>query len=175
MPVALITGASRGLGRALARELAARGWTLIVDARDPIPLDHLVERLREDATMVEIAGNVASRGHREELTRAVQVAGRLDLLVNNASTLGASPLPPLDRYPLDELERVYRTNVIAPLAITQLVLPALRASSGIVVNVSSDAGVESYEGWGGYGSSKAALDRLTSVLAVEQPAVRFYA
>jgi NAD(P)-dependent dehydrogenase (short-subunit alcohol dehydrogenase family) len=173
MSVALITGASRGLGAALSAELAGQGWTLIVDARDG---DALAGAVKEwGGEVVAIPGDVADEGHREELARAVHRLGRLDLLVNNASLLGPSPQPPLDRYPLDVLENVYRVNVFAPLALTQLLLPELKIASGIVVNVTSDASVEPYEGWGGYGSSKAALDQLTAILAAEQPSVGVYA
>jgi NAD(P)-dependent dehydrogenase (short-subunit alcohol dehydrogenase family) len=173
MPVALITGASRGLGAALGAELAGRGWNLIVDARDG---DSLAREVKEwGGEVVAIPGDVADQGHREELARAVHRLGRLDLLVNNASLLGPSPQPPLDRYPLDVLEDVYRVNVFAPLALTQLVLPELKNAGGIVVNVTSDAAVERYEGWGGYGSTKAALDQLTAILAAEQPSIGVYA
>jgi NAD(P)-dependent dehydrogenase (short-subunit alcohol dehydrogenase family) len=173
MSVALITGASRGLGAALAAELAGQGWTLIVDARDGQALTTSVTTW--DGDVVAIPGDVADPGHREELARAVHRLGRLDLLVNNASLLGPSPQPPLDRYPIDVLEDVYRVNVFAPLALTQLVLPDLKTANGIVVNVTSDASVEPYEGWGGYGSSKAALDQLTAIFAAEQPSVAVYA
>ncbi|CAN5797839.1 SDR family oxidoreductase [soil metagenome] len=125
--------------------------------------------------MVAIPGDVADPDHREELAGAVQAVGRLDALVNNASTLGPAPLPPLATYPLDALERVLRVNTLAPLALTQRLLPLLAASGGVVVNVSSDAAVETYPGWGGYGAAKAALDRLSAVLAVELPALRVYA
>ena len=176
MPLALVTGASRGYGRAVADELAARGWTLVIDARSA---DALAEAARglsaAGATVTAIAGDVADEAHRESLTRAVADAGRIDLLVNNAGILGTSPLPPLASYPLDELERVYRIGVFAPLALTQRLLPMLLAAEGTVVNVSSDAGVEAYEGWGGYGSAKAALDQLSNVLAAEQPKLRVYA
>jgi NAD(P)-dependent dehydrogenase (short-subunit alcohol dehydrogenase family) len=173
MAVALVTGASRGLGAALAAELAGQGWTLIVDARDG---DALAKAVGEwGGEVVSIPGDVADPGHREELARAVHRLGRLDLLVNNASLLGPSPQPPLDRYPIDVLENVYRVNVFAPLEMTQLFLPELKAAGGIVVNVTSDASVEPYEGWGGYGSSKAALDQLTAILAAEQPSIGVYA
>jgi len=177
MSVALITGASKGFGHALARALAARGWTLVVDARTAGDLDHAVAQLdRIGAAAVDaVPGDVADPAHRAELVSAVRRHGRLDLLVNNASALGPSPLPALDRYPLDELERVYQVNVFAPLALTQLLLPDLLAARGALVDVSSDAAVEAYEGWGGYGSAKAALDHLTAVLGAEQPSIRAYA
>ena len=172
MKVALITGASRGFGAALADELNARGWSLIVDARHK---DALAEAAARWENAFAIAGDVSEPAHRDELARAVHRLGRLDLLVNNASLLGPSPQPTLDRYPIGALASVYDVNVFAPLAITQLVLPELKASDGIVVNVTSDAGVEPYEGWGGYGSSKAALDQLTAILGAENPTITAYA
>ena len=175
MPLALITGASRGLGLALARELAGRGWDLIVDARDASRLGTAAEEMVGPGEVALIPGDVGDPDHRHELAAAVGRYGRLDLLVNNASVLGPSPQPTLDRYPLDEVERVYRINTFAPLAIVQLVLDELGATNGIVVNVTSDAAVEAYENWGGYGSSKAALDQLTAIFGAEQPAIRFYA
>lgn len=173
MAVALITGASRGLGRALARDLSARGWSLVVDARDQQALD-LVTRDLDPARTVTLAGDVTDPRHRLELATAVARAGRLDVLVNNASHLGPSPQPSLRGYPLDELARVYEVDVLAPLGLAQLLLPALIACGGVLVNVSSDAAVEAYEGWGGYGSAKAALDHVTRVLAAEEPQVRAY-
>ncbi|MCU1659727.1 MAG: hypothetical protein JWO57_4383 [Pseudonocardiales bacterium] len=171
VPTAVITGASRGFGRALAYGLTSRGWRLVLDARAEGDLGAVARELR---AAVAVAGDVTDPLHREALTAAVEVLGRVDLLVNNASDLGPSPLPALDEYSLHALRRVYETNVIAPLALTQLLLPALVAASGTVVNISSDAAVEAYEGWGGYGSSKAALDQLGRVLAAEQPALRVY-
>ena len=175
MPLALITGASRGLGLALARELAGRGWDLLVDARDASRLGTAAEEMVGPGEVALIPGDVGDPDHRHELAAAVGRYGRLDLLVNNASVLGPSPQPTLDRYPLDEVERVYRINTFAPLAIVQLVIDELGATNGIVVNVTSDAAVEAYENWGGYGSSKAALDQLTAIFGAEQPAIRFYA
>jgi NAD(P)-dependent dehydrogenase (short-subunit alcohol dehydrogenase family) len=172
MPIALITGASRGLGRAAAHALARRGWSLIVDARRA---DDLAGAMRGLADVVMVPGDVTDPGHRAGLAAAVGRAGGLDVLVNNASRLGPSPQPLLRDYPLDELGRVYDTNVIAPLAIIQLVTAPLAAAAGTIVNVSSDAAVEAYPGWGGYGSSKAALDQLTAVLAAEEPSLRCYA
>ncbi len=171
MPVALITGASRGLGRAVARALAERGWSLVLDARGADALDAVA---RDLPAAVAIAGDVADARHREELAAAVSRAGRLDLLYNNASHLGPSPQPLLAEYPIDELRRVYDVDVLAPLALTQHVLPLL-AGGGAIVNVSSDAAVEAYEGWGGYGSAKAALDHLSAILAAEQPSLSVYA
>jgi NAD(P)-dependent dehydrogenase (short-subunit alcohol dehydrogenase family) len=175
MPVAMITGASEGFGRALAMDLARDGWELVVDGRRPEPLAEAAAALSAVGARVHaIAGDVTDAEHREALVRAAEAAGRLDLLVNNASTLGPSPLPSLERYPLDELEQVLRVNVVAPLALIQRALPLLRTSSGTIVNVTSDAAVEGYEGWGGYGASKAALEQLTNVLAAEEPDLRVY-
>jgi len=166
MSAALITGASKGFGRALALDLAAGGWDLVVDARGAEALEEVATRLRSVGTgsIRAIVGDVADPDHRARLVGELEGSGRLDLLVNNASVLGPSPQPTLDRYPLDVLEGVYRVNVVAPLALTQLTLPWLRAARGTIVNVTSDAAVEGYEGWGGYGSSKAALEQLTNVL-----------
>ena len=172
--VALITGASQGLGRALAAELAARGWALVVDARRADRLAAAVESLPADR-VVAIPGDVADATHRSQLVAAVASLGRLDLLVNNASTLGASPLPPLDAIDLDLFRHIYEVNVVAPLALTQELLPFLGAARGTVVNVTSDAAVEAYEGWGGYGSSKAALEQVSAVLGAEHPDVRVLA
>jgi NAD(P)-dependent dehydrogenase (short-subunit alcohol dehydrogenase family) len=172
MPTAIVTGASRGLGLALAGALADRGWRLVIDGRGAAALERAAAALRDRTDVVALAGDVADPAHRAAL---VDAAGpTVDLLVNNASTLGASPLPPLFAYPLDRLEQVYRVNVLAPLALTQLALPRL-AEGARVVNVTSDAAVEPYEGWGGYGSAKAALEQLSAVLAVEHPALRVYA
>jgi NAD(P)-dependent dehydrogenase (short-subunit alcohol dehydrogenase family) len=171
-PTALITGASKGFGRAVARELSARGWRLVVDARDEATLERAAAELRD---VVAVAGNVTDPLHREALAAAVDVLGGIDLLVNNASDLGPSPLPTLRSYPLDAARAVYETNVLAPLALIQLLLPALTSGGGTIVNISSDAAVEAYEGWGGYGPSKAALDHLSAVLAAEEPRVRVYA
>ena len=175
MPVAIITGASAGFGRALARALAHRGWTLVLDARGAPALESLATELSAVTRVMTVAGDVADPDHRRALADAAQGAGSLDLLVNNASTLGATPLPALADYPLPELSAVYETNVIAPLALIQLTLPLLRAADSAVVNLSSDAAVEPYPGWGGYGSAKAALDQLTAVLGAEQERVRCYA
>jgi NAD(P)-dependent dehydrogenase (short-subunit alcohol dehydrogenase family) len=165
MPTAIVTGASRGLGLALARALAARHWRLVIDAREQMPLHAAAKELGA----IALPGDVADATHREALVAA---AGPVDLLVNNASLLGPSPQPSLADYPLDELERVYRVNVLAPLALFQL---ASFAPGARVINVTSDAGSEAYEGWGGYGSSKAALEQLSAILAVEHPELRVYA
>jgi NAD(P)-dependent dehydrogenase (short-subunit alcohol dehydrogenase family) len=171
MPIALITGASRGFGLALAKGLAGRGWRLIVDARDGRELEAAAGAIGTGVTAV--AGDVSDPAHRRDLAGAVARAGGLDLLVNNASTLGPSPLPGLDRYPPDALEQVFKTNVVAPLALIQELLPHL-SPGAVIVNVTSDAAVEAYEGWGGYGASKAALDQISAVLAAEQPGLRVY-
>ncbi|MEC3954643.1 SDR family oxidoreductase [Nocardia sp. CDC153] len=173
---ALITGASAGFGRAVALALAERDWELIIVARGADRLETVRSAARAlgiAGDVAAIAGDVADPAVRERIAAAVGDGG-LDLVLNNASALGPSPLPTLDRYPLDELATVFATNVIAPLAILQLAWPALRASDGVVVDVSSDAAIGGYEGWGGYGASKAALDQLTNVLAAENPDLRVY-
>ena len=175
MPVGIITGASRGFGRAIAHDLAKDRWGLVIDGRRARPLEEVSRSLDGLGVPVRgIAGDVTDPLHLVELFEAAAELGGLDLLVNNASALGPSPLPGLDRYPLDALRRVYEVNVIAPLALIQSALPLLRRARGTIVSVSSDAAVEAYEGWGGYGSSKAALDQLHHVLAVEQPDLHVY-
>jgi NAD(P)-dependent dehydrogenase (short-subunit alcohol dehydrogenase family) len=173
--VALVTGASQGLGRAVAAELLWRGWRVVVDARDGARLAEAVAGMPRPEAAVAVPGDVSRPVHRARLAAAVGEAGRLELLVNNASALGPSPPPRLADLPLCELDRVLAVNVAAPLALFQLLLPRLRESGGVVVNVSSDAAVEAYEGWGGYGASKAALDRLSAVAAAEHPELRVYA
>ncbi|MDF3049986.1 MAG: short-chain dehydrogenase [Pseudonocardia sp.] len=171
MPHALITGASQGFGRALLAELVRRSWTCTVDARDTSALHAATADL---PGVRAVPGDVADPGHRAALVNAAR--DPLDLLVHNASALGPSPLPALANYPLDALRHVYEIDVIAPLALTQLALPALRrASAPSVVMLSSDAAVEPYPGWGGYGSAKAALDQLAAVLGAEHPDLRVYA
>ena len=170
---ALITGASRGLGLALARRLAAEGWTLVIDARGAEALEAARAELAELTCVVSIPGDVTDEQHRRALARATHEVGGLDALVNNASILGPSPQPDLLDYPLDVLEEVYRTNAVAPLALIQAVAEDLRPGARIL-NVTSDAGVEPYPGWGGYGSSKAALEHLSSILAAENPSLRVY-
>jgi NAD(P)-dependent dehydrogenase (short-subunit alcohol dehydrogenase family) len=165
MPTAIVTGASRGLGLALARALAERGWRLVIDAREAAPLQAAASELGA----IALPGDVADPAHLEALAAA---AGPVDLLVNNASVLGPSPQPRLADYPLGVLEHVYRVNVLAPLALFQL---ASFSPGARVINVTSDAGAEPYEGWGGYGSSKAALEQLSAILAVEHPELRVYA
>ncbi|MDQ6798653.1 MAG: SDR family oxidoreductase [Actinomycetota bacterium] len=176
MSVALITGASRGLGLALARALAERDWDLVVDARGGDALEAARSSLAGTGRgqVTAVAGDVADGVHRRRLVDAARDHGGLDLLVNNASILGLSPQPVLADYPLETLEHVYAVNVLAPLALVQLGLPLLEAVTGSILNVTSDAGVEGYEGWGGYGSSKAALEQWSRVLAAEKPDLRVW-
>jgi NAD(P)-dependent dehydrogenase (short-subunit alcohol dehydrogenase family) len=168
MPVGIVTGASRGLGLALSRALSERGWRLVVDARGE---DALAAATVGLGGVLAIPGDVSDPEHRLDLVEAA--GGRIDLLVNNASLLGPSPQPALAEYPLAMLARVYEVNVIAPLALAQLSLPRLAAGAAIL-NITSDAAAEPYEGWGGYGSSKAALEQLTAILAAEHPEQRVY-
>jgi NAD(P)-dependent dehydrogenase (short-subunit alcohol dehydrogenase family) len=170
---AIITGASRGLGLALARALARDGWTLIIDARGKEELESARAELSRDTRVVAIPGDVTDPEHREVLARAAREAGGVDALVNNASILGPSPQPGLLDYPLDVFEQVYRTNVVSPLALIQDLSTDLKPQARII-NVTSDAAVEPYEGWGGYGSSKAALEQLSNILAAENPGLRVY-
>jgi NAD(P)-dependent dehydrogenase (short-subunit alcohol dehydrogenase family) len=160
---------------ALARELAAQGWELVIDARGADDLARVADELAARTSVTALAGDVANEDHRLALVRAVDDRGGLDALVNNASLLGPSPQPALADYPLDVLESVYRANVFGPLRLVQLLLPALKRRGGRIVNVTSDAGAEAYEGWGGYGSSKAALEHLSRTLAAEHPDLRVYA
>src|SRR5215212_1544546 len=170
---ALITGASRGLGLALAQELAQRDWRLIIDARAPAALERARAELAQHTRVIAIAGDIADATHRGALAAAARELGGIDSIVNNASILGPSPQPALLDYPLEVLEQVYRTNVIAPLALIQAARTALLPDARIV-NITSDAGVEAYPGWGGYGSSKAALEQLSAVLAAEIADLRVY-
>jgi NAD(P)-dependent dehydrogenase (short-subunit alcohol dehydrogenase family) len=172
MPTAIVTGASRGLGLALANALAEREWRLVIDGRADEALAAARAELATRTEVTALVGDVSDDWHRTALISAA--GGSLDLLVNNASLLGPSPQPPLRDYPLRALEDVYRVNVFAPLRLAQLALPLLD-EGGRILNVTSDAAVESYEGWGGYGSSKAALEQLTAVLAAEHPELRIYA
>lgn len=178
MPVALITGGSAGLGRALAGALAGRGWDLIVDARHADRLAELateLARLPRHGTVRTVPGDVGDPAHRAELAGAVGEFGRLDLLVNNASTLGPTPLPGLAELQPADLHRIYQVNVYGPFALSQLLLATLVRSGGTLMNVSSDAAVAHYQGWGGYGSAKAALDHLTATLGAEHPQLHCYA
>jgi NAD(P)-dependent dehydrogenase (short-subunit alcohol dehydrogenase family) len=171
---ALVTGASRGLGLALSRELAARGWNLVVDARDADALAAAHATFAVPGRTVAVPGDVADPAHRDALIAAAWDLGGLDLLVNNASALGPSPLPSLAEIRLADFEAILATNTVAPLALIQLALPLLEARGGRILNVTSDAAVEGYEGWGGYGASKAALEQLSNVLAAERPGLRVY-
>ena len=170
---ALITGASRGLGLALARRLSTEGWQLIIDARGAEALKTASISLTHQTRVIAIPGDVTDATHRYALAQAAQELGGLDALVNNASFLGPSPQPELLDYPLEVLEQVYRTNVIAPLALVQALWDELKPGA-CVINITSDAGVEAYEGWGGYGSSKAALEQLSNILAAENPTLHVY-
>jgi NAD(P)-dependent dehydrogenase (short-subunit alcohol dehydrogenase family) len=184
--VALVTGASRGLGRALAAGLAASGYALIIDARDGAALESARAALQGGepgeagrpggprAPVIMVRGDIGDPAHRDALRRAADGLGGLDLLVNNAGTLGTSPLPALADYPLADLREAFEVNVLAPLALTQALLPALRRRGGAVLNVTSDAAVEAYAGWGGYGAVKAALEQASNVLAAEENAVRVW-
>lgn len=169
--VAIVTGASRGLGLALARALAAGGWRLVIDARGRGDLERAAAELRERTDVVALAGDVADGAHRSALVAAA--GERVHLLVNNASALGPSPLPAVADYPVDALASVLAVNLLAPLGLIALVLERMRG--GTIINLSSDAALEPYPGWGGYGSSKAALDQLTAVLGAERPDLHVYA
>jgi NAD(P)-dependent dehydrogenase (short-subunit alcohol dehydrogenase family) len=174
MKKALITGASRGLGRALASGLAAAGYALVIDARDGRALRLAADRIRAGlpaADVTALPGDVTDPAHRAVLRAA---AGEIDLLVNNAGTLGATPLPALADYPVGELRAAFEANVIAPIALTQLFLPALRERGGAVLNVTSDAAIEPYAGWGGYGAAKAAIEQASNILAAEESAIRVW-
>jgi NAD(P)-dependent dehydrogenase (short-subunit alcohol dehydrogenase family) len=174
-PVAVITGASRGLGFALARALAAANHALVIDGRDGAALQDAAARLREAGRpVVELPGDITDPAHRAELQVAAADLGGPSLLVNNAGTLGASPLPALAEYPVTALREVLEVNVLAPIALTQLLLPALRRGDGAVLAITSDAAVEAYAGWGGYGAAKAALEQACNVLAAEEAAVRVW-
>jgi NAD(P)-dependent dehydrogenase (short-subunit alcohol dehydrogenase family) len=173
MKNALITGSSRGLGLALARQLAKKEWGLIIDARDSKSIEQVHTELAERTKVIAIPGDVTDPSHREALAEAVKTLGGLDALVNNASFLGPSPQPSLLNYPLDALEQVYRTNVVAPLALIQALHATFRPNA-CILNITSDAGVEAYSGWGGYGSSKAALEHLSHILAEENPSLRVH-
>jgi NAD(P)-dependent dehydrogenase (short-subunit alcohol dehydrogenase family) len=184
-PVAVITGASRGLGRELAVALADSGWQLVLTARTGADLIEVAEQLSDRTTVVALAGSVVDDDHRAELAHAAALLGGADLLINNASTLagydlGGEPMPSLARFPLPGLLETFEVNVLAPLALTQLLLPQLRDDRGdeyvgTIINISSDAAVEPYAGWGGYGASKAAFDHASAILALEEPDLRVWA
>ncbi|MGZ6317595.1 MAG: SDR family oxidoreductase, partial [Anaerolineales bacterium] len=180
MKNALITGASRGLGLALARKLSENGLGLVIDARSKEMLEQVHAELSARssgpsgmANLIAVPGSVTDAAHREELAAAARKLGRLDAIVNNASFLGPSPQPALMDFPLDVLQDVYLTNVVAPLALIQTLRPVLKPD-GCILNITSDAGVEAYAGWGGYGSSKAALEHLSAILAEENPSLHIY-
>jgi NAD(P)-dependent dehydrogenase (short-subunit alcohol dehydrogenase family) len=172
MPTAIITGASRGLGRALARALIRDDWKLVLDARGAADLEAVARELGPLGDVTALPGDVSDPEHRRALVQAA--GGRIDLLVNNASALGPSPQPRLSLYPPAELQRVFRINVLSPVALIQLALPHIPAG-GTIINITSDAAVEPYEGWGGYGGSKAALEHITASLGAENPDLRVYA
>jgi NAD(P)-dependent dehydrogenase (short-subunit alcohol dehydrogenase family) len=169
--VAIITGASQGLGLALARQLAVRGYALAVDARRADRLAAAETELAATTRIVAIAGDVTDATHRRRLVAAAAELGPIGVLVNNASTLGQSPLPALDDIDSDVLRQTFETNVVAPLALYQLALPRL-APRAVIVNITSDAAVEGYPGWGGYGATKAALEQVGRVLAAERSDLR---
>ena len=171
--LALITGASRGLGFALTKAFVERGWSLIVTARDAGALHAALAKLDNRERVIAIPGDVADPIHRQTLAEAAQLLGGLNAVINNAGILGISPQPLLVNYPLDVLEQVYQINVIAQLGILQAIWKELKPGATIM-NITSDAGVEPYPNWGGYGSSKAALDQLTAILAVENPQFHIY-
>ena len=175
-PVAVITGASRGLGLELARGLAAAGWRLVITARGAEELTAAAAELRESTEVTALAGSVVDDDHRAELAHAAAELGGADLLINNASTLAGfdlegAPMPTLAQFPLVGLLETFEVNILGPFALTQLLLPQLRLRHGRIINVSSDAAVEAYAGWGGYGASKAALDHASAILAQEEPDV----
>jgi NAD(P)-dependent dehydrogenase (short-subunit alcohol dehydrogenase family) len=164
---AIVTGGSRGLGLALIRALSEAGWRVVTDARDGSALADAVAGLGPD--VIAVAGDITDPDHRAALVAAA--GDRIDLVVNNAGGLGPSPLPALADYPLGELADLFAVNVVAQLGLIQAALPNL-APAGVILDITSDASVEAYEGWGGYGATKAALDHLGRVLAVERPDLR---
>ena len=172
--VAVITGASRGLGLALARTLAAEGYSLVLDGRDAGALRDAAAGLPDGVSVITVAGDIADPAHRAQLRQAAEKLGGPSLLINNAGTLGASPLPALADYPIAGLRDAFEVNVLAPIALTQLLLPGLRRLGGAVLSITSDAAVEAYAGWGGYGAAKAALEQACNVLAAEENTVRVW-
>jgi NAD(P)-dependent dehydrogenase (short-subunit alcohol dehydrogenase family) len=179
MPIALVTGGSRGLGKAIARALLTRGWSVVTDARGSSQLGTAAAELRAGlppgVELIALAGDVTDAGHRDALMRSTARLGGLDLVVNNAGILGPSPQPPLADYPLERMSEVFAANTLAPLAVIQAALPLLHGSvNPRVLNITSDAAIEAYAGWGGYGSSKAALEQLGRVLAMEEPWLRVW-
>jgi NAD(P)-dependent dehydrogenase (short-subunit alcohol dehydrogenase family) len=174
LKTAVITGASRGLGRALARALAGDGYALVLGARDESALHAAVADLPDGTTVVAAPGDITDPAHRAALRQAAEDLGGPSLLINNAGTIGASPLPALADYPIAELRDALEVNVLAPIALTQLLLPGLRRHGGAVLSITSDAAVEAYAGWGGYGAAKAALEQACNVLAAEENTVRVW-
>lgn len=170
---ALITGASRGLGFELSKTLALKGWNLVIDGRNPEALETASRELEKYTTVKAISGDITDTEHQKELLSAIQSFGGLDLLINNASTLGLSPQPELLKFPVKVLEHVYRVNLFAPLSLIQTLKDNFKSAASII-NITSDAGLEAYEGWGGYGSSKAALEHLSHILSVENPEWKVY-
>jgi NAD(P)-dependent dehydrogenase (short-subunit alcohol dehydrogenase family) len=173
--LAVVTGGSAGFGRAVCDALLRRGWRVITDGRDGERLEAAAAAMPNPWALTAVAGDVSDATHRRALADAAAAQGGVALLVNNASLLGPSPQPSVAGYPVDALETVYAVNTLSPVALIQLLLPSLVRSHGRIVNLSSDAAAEAYQGWGGYGSSKAALDHLSAVLALEEPDVRVYA
>lgn len=173
--VAIVTGASRGLGKAIARCLLEAGWTVVGNGRDPSALKEMRDQLNGHAQLRTLAGDITNYPHLRSLVDTAEGLGCLRLVVNNAGALGPTPLPRLADLPTDALEALFRVNTIAPLRLIQLALPSISRHHGTIVNVSSDAAIESYSGWGAYGTTKSALEKLTSVFAIESPEVRFYA
>jgi NAD(P)-dependent dehydrogenase (short-subunit alcohol dehydrogenase family) len=175
---AIITGASQGLGLALARRLARNGWSLVIDSRHDdrlaVAAKEIVVGAADGVTVDAIAGNVSEPRHRRALAEAARKRGNLELVVNNASTLGASPLPSLRAIAPEVLREIYEVNVIAPIGLVQEVADQLREGA-VVVNITSDAAIGAYESWGGYGSSKAALDQVSRILGAEHPSWRVLA
>lgn len=169
-PVALVTGGSEGLGRELVMALATEGWHVVTDARRPDALADLTH-----PRVTTVAGDVTDADHRRELVDLLTQRGRLDLLVHNASTLGPTPMRRLDTMTIDDLQQVWRTNIGAPLVLTAALLPLLVASRGVLLGISSDAGVEHYPTWGLYGASKAALDHVVGTYGAENPDISAYA
>jgi NAD(P)-dependent dehydrogenase (short-subunit alcohol dehydrogenase family) len=174
---AIVTGASRGLGRALAAGLAAAGYAVVIDARNAAELEAARAGLAArypGVPVTAVPGDVGDPAHRAALVRAAGRTGGADLLINNAGTLGTSPLPALADYPLDALRAGFESNVVAPVALIQALLPTLRERGGAIINITSDAAAEAYAGWGGYGAAKAALEQASNVLAAEENTVRVW-
>ena len=170
-PTATVTGASRGLGLALARSLAEDGWALVLDGRHADDLADAVSPLEAITTVIPVVGDITDEAHRADLATAAQALGGLDVVVLNAGTLGPSPLPPLSHLRLGDLRTTLEANLVAQLGIVQALLPHLRPGAAIVA-VTSDAAVEPYEGWGAYAAAKAGFEQLAAVLGAERPDLR---